>query len=285
MNNKILITGITGNVGSEVLKHLQKKGVNVKAGVRSIEKAKEIFGNSIDYARFDFEDLSTFDEALDGVSKLFLVRPPAISDTKKYIEPFIEKAKMKKVNHIVFLSLMGIEHNLIPPHYKIEKYIKKSKIPYTFLRPSFFMQNLDTTHRYDIKERNEIYIPSGKAKVSFIDVRDIGEIGAKVLIEDGHENKAYTLTGNQALDYYEVSEIFSNVLGRKIVYTNPSSLKFRKEMINRGIQSNFVNVMVGLYMSTKLGMGKKVTGEFKQLIGREPITINQYVKDYKSSWM
>ena len=68
-----------------------------------------------------------------------------------------------------------------------------SGIPYTFIRFSFFMQNLSTTHAQDIKERNDLFIPSGKARISFIDTRDIGEIIGRCLVEKGHENKAYTI--------------------------------------------------------------------------------------------
>ena len=142
------------------------------------------------------------------------------------------------------------------------------------------MQNLNTTHCYDIKERNDIFIPCGKAKISFIDTRDIGEAGAKVLMESGHENKGYTLTGGEAINYYEVAEIFSDILERKIKYTNPSPLKFRKVMIDRGIKKEFVNVMVALYMTTRMGMAKQVTNEFERLLGRKPTNVRKYVEDY-----
>ncbi len=280
---KVLVTGITGNVGSEVARFLKEADYPFKAGVRNIEKAKKALGEDLDYVTFDLEDESTFEEALKDVDKVFLIRPPAISDPEKMV-PFINKTQEMKIEQLVFLSLMGIERNPIPPHYKIEKYILKSGIPYTFLRPSFFMQNLDTTHRDDIKERNEIFIPAGNAKVSFIDARDIGAVGAKTLIEKGHENKSYTLTGSEALDYYEVAKIFSKVLGREIKYTNPPSLKFRKVMIERGVPKEFANVMVGLYFSTKMGMGKKVTAELETLLGRKAISVEQYVKDYVSLW-
>ena len=88
------------------------------------------------------------------------------------------------------------------------------------------MQNLSTIHRGDIRDTNKIFIPAGKGKTSFIDVRDIAATAVKVMTEPGHENKAYALTGNKALDYYQVAEIFTHVLGRQIVYTNPSIFKF-----------------------------------------------------------
>lgn len=284
MNNKILVTGFTGNVGSFTGKYLKVAGIPFKAAVRDIEKAKKQFGNDIEYVKFDLEDENTFEEALKDVNKIFFMRPPQIVDANKYVKPFLDLAKEKGIEHIAFLSLMGIEKNPIPPHYKIEKIIKNSGIPFTFLRPSFFMQNLDTTHRFDIKENNDLFIPAGKSKSSFIDTRDIGEAAARVLTENGHENKAYTLTGAEALDYWQVAEIFTKCLNRKVTYSNPAPLKFRKVMIDRGTDKKFANVMVGLYMSTKLGVANKVTPELEMLLGRKPTSVEQYVKDYLSCW-
>ncbi len=71
------------------------------------------------------------------------------------------------------------------PHHKIEKIIRELEIPYTFIRPSFFMQNLNTTHQKDIKENHDLFIPAGKSKTSFIDTRDIGEV-AVTCLTDGH---------------------------------------------------------------------------------------------------
>lgn len=280
---KILITGMTGNVGSEVAHLLYNKGIPFVAGVRNIKKAKQKFGSQYEYAEFDFLHPFTFNKAFENITTLFLVRPPALGDFNQ-IKPAIDFAVETGVKRIVFLSLMGIERNPIPPHYKIEKYIRSLNIPYTFLRPGFFMQNLNQAHCQDIKERSDIFIPAGHAKVSFIDARDIGEIAAKTLTEPGHENKSYTLTGKEALSYAQVAEIFSSVLKRKVIYSNPSPLRFRKVMIDRGINKKYVNVMLGLYLTTRMGMAKAVTSDTEVLLGRSPRTVTNYVRDYSQHW-
>ncbi|OEH86425.1 hypothetical protein BHU72_13485 [Desulfuribacillus stibiiarsenatis] len=284
MADKILVTGMTGNVGNEVAIHLHKSSYPFVAGVRNVEKAQKQFEEQYEYVAFDFERPETFPNAFQGVTKMFLVRPPALANFEKQMKPVLDYAKQAQIQHITFLSLMGIEKNPIPPHYKIEKYIQKSGIPYTFLRPSFFMQNLNQAHVYDIKELNDIYIPSGKAKVSFIDTRDIGEAGAITLMELGHEHKCYTLTGGESIDYYQVADIFSEVLDRKIIYSNPAPLAFRRTMINRGIDKGFANVMVALYLTTKLGMAKKVTPDLEIILGRAPRTVREYTEDHRHFW-
>jgi uncharacterized protein YbjT (DUF2867 family) len=279
-----LVTGITGNVGEFVAEHLVRRGLAVRGAVTNVDKAKPKWEDRAELVRFDFHDAMTFDRALDGVKGIFLVRPPAITDPKPML-PFVQRAKELGVRHIVFLSLLGIERNPLPPHYRIEKYVKNSGIPYTFLRPSFFMQNLSTTHRDDIRDRNDIFIPAGKAPVSLVDTRDIGEAAATALVDpERYAGRGYTLTGPAALTYDEAAEIFTRVLGRRVTYSNPSAGEFRREMLRRGLPREFVNSMVALYFTTKLGLAKRVTTELETMLGRTPTSLEQYVRDYADCW-
>lgn len=283
MENKILLTGISGNVGSAVVDYLKSVNIKFLAGVRSIEKMEEQ-DDSIEYIHFDFQDATTYETALQGVKKVFLVRPPQLTDVKGIFIPFIQKCKEVGVKQIVFLSLLGAEKNPFPPHHKIEKAILASGIPYTFIRPSFFMQNLSTTHAVDIKQRNDLFIPSGKAKISFIDTRDIGEIIGRTLAESGHENKAYTVTGSESITYFQVADSMTKILGRKITYSNPHLFKFRKDMIDRGIKKEFATVMMVLYLTTKLGIANQVTDTAEILLKRKPRTIEDFIKDHAEVW-
>ena len=146
------------------------------------------------------------------------------------------------------------------------------------------MQNLNTTHRKEIKERNEIFVPVGDAKTSFIDARDIGAVAAAVLMQDGHAGKNYNLTGSAALDYWQATKILSEVLGREIQYKDPNPVYFLFETMRRGTPFIFALVMTGLYTSTRFGMAEPVTNEVQNLTGRKPITFQEYVKDYKECW-
>lgn len=102
-----------------------------------------------------------------------LMRPPKLADSEVDMHPFLQSAKKNGVKKIVFVSLLGVERNPIVPHRKIENMLKGLGVPYCFLRPSVFMQNLNTNHREEIKERNAIFIPAGKSKTSFIDTNDV----------------------------------------------------------------------------------------------------------------
>lgn len=273
--SSILITGANGNVGSEVAKHLTQKNIPFLTTTHKQHEASE------GKVYFDFEQAQTFTAAFEGVEKLFLIRPPQISDAKKYFLPLIQAAKQQGIKHIVFLSVMGVENIKFVPHAKIEQYIRDAGIPYTFLRPSFFTQNIVNQHGDELRKENILYIPAGKGKTSFIDVRDIGEVGALCLTEDGHQNKAYTITGSEAFTYYEVAKIFSEELGRTITYAHPTLWQFRKHMLAKGTPSAYVNVTSIIYLTTILGFAKRITPELTTLLGRLPKTVREYVHDYR----
>ena len=285
MASPILVIGALGNVGAEVVKELLNTGSKVRATDLSEEKIKARFGSSVETVRFDFTDPETYEKTFAGVEKMFLLRPPHITNIKRDMYPSMDAAKRAGVKHVVFLSLIGIENTQYVPHYKVETYLRETGFQTTFLRCSFFMQNLNTTHRKEIKERNEIFVPVGNAKTSFIDTRDIGAVAALALTQEGHANKKYDLTGSEALDYWQVTKTLSEVLGREIQYKNPNSIHFLFETIRRGTPFMFAYVMTKLYTSTRAGMAETVTNHVQKLIGREPIPFNKYAKDYKESWI
>ena len=281
----ILVTGALGNVGAEVVKLLHAAGRRIRAADIDVEKIKGHFGDSVEATHFDFSDPHTYKAAFQGVEKMFLMRPPQITDVKRYMFPAIDAAKQAGVKHVVFLSLIGIEKLKVVPHYKVEQYLQQSGLQTTFLRCSFFMQNLNTTHRQEIKERSEIFVPVGKAKTSFIDVRDIGAVAAVALSEEGHAGKNYDLTGSEGLDYWETAEVMSEVLGRRITYRNPNPLHFFIEAIRRERPIAQALIMLLLYTATRFGMAEAVTHEVQRLTGRKPISFRQYVQDYHEMWI
>ncbi|MGZ9166926.1 MAG: SDR family oxidoreductase [Anaerolineales bacterium] len=285
MSAPILIMGALGNVGAEVVKNLQRMGVRVRVADIDEKRLQERFGDSVECVRFDFTEPQTYTETFDGIEKMFLMRPPHLTNIKRDMVPSIEAAKLAGVKHVVFLSLIGIENAKFVPHYKVEKYLREKNLRTTFLRCSFFMQNLNTTHRKEISERSEIFVPVGNAKTSFIDVRDIGTVAAKCLSQDGHAGKNYDLTGAEALDYWQASEILSETLGRRITYRNPNPLSFLLETLRRGISFQFALVMLGLYTSTRFGMAEPITHEVERLTGNRPITFEQYVQDFREAWL
>ncbi len=277
---KILVTGATGNVGKYVCDFLLSMGEEVVAGVNNVERGKKILNPKCEIVNFDFTDSTTFSMALDKVDRVFLMRPPKLGNPKDLL-PFIDEMKVKNIKLVTFLSLMGVENNPVPPHHKIEKFIEGASLPYCHIRPGFFMQNLSGVHLKEIKDNNEIFIPAGRSRCSFIDAMDIGEAIATILYNsENYKNTTHTITGMERLDYYEIADILSYELNRNITYTKPNSLKFRNYMIKtRKLDKEYVNVMVMLYFMTKMKAGEKITTEFEEIVGRKPTTFRTFVKN------
>ncbi|WP_375446065.1 SDR family oxidoreductase [uncultured Fibrella sp.] len=288
----ILITTPTGNVGYETLKALrrlpQRPAIQVVAAVRDLTKKTDALDALVDTkVQFDFADPGTFETALAGISQVLLVRPPQLADVDLYFRPFVEAMRRAEVQQVVFLSLQGVENNTVTPHYKIEKLLMESGLAFTFLRPSFFMQNLSTTHRDEIASRDELYMPAGDGRTSFIDVVDIGEVAALTLTDltGKYRNQAYELTGDEALTYREVATQLSYVLNRPIKYRNPSVLAFIwRKWIGEKMPLSFVLVMVALYTVAKLGKAAALTPVFREVTGHAPRTFRQFAEANRAVW-
>ncbi|OJF94171.1 SDR family oxidoreductase [Alkalibacterium sp. 20] len=283
---KSLVTGASGNVGRYVVEELRNMGEEVVAAGTDESKLFKLFGNEIDTVILDFKKPETFKNALQNVDRVFLMRPPHLGNPED-LYPFIDHMKSCDVKLVCFLSLMGIEKNPIPPHHKIEKLIERSGIPYSHIRPGFFMQNLSGVHSKEIIENNEILIPAGKSKTSFIDAKDIGLSVATVLHEaEKYKNTTYTITGPESLSYFDIAEILSQATERNIIYRNPSFIKYWLYYVNiRGLDKQYVNVTIALYFMTRMGASKMVTNEFEQLTGRPPHSFKEFAADNIDSFM
>lgn len=216
----ILITGSTGNIGSEIIKQLSAttSDLNLKAAVRSgdanISISKNSSGEQKDKRRvqqmvMDFNRPETIMEGLKNVDKLFVLTPThhkMVEFTSNLVNG-AKKAKGKGVKNIVKLSHVRAdahepEITITSLHRQAEK-VEESGIPYTFLRPNFFMQNFINFYAQMIKNEDSLSLSAGDGKVSFIDVRDIASVATRVLTEDNdkHIGKAYTITGPESLTY------------------------------------------------------------------------------------
>ncbi len=282
---KILITGATGNVGIEVMKSLQNTNhqFDIYAGVRNFkEDSIKLSNYQVKFSLFDFTDFRTYHTALEGCDVVFLLRPPQISAVEKYFKPIIDICKDSGVKHIVFLSVQGVEKSKLIPHYKIEKLILESGIPYTFLRPAYFMQNFTTTLRNDLVNKNRIYLPAGKAKFTLIDVRDIGLVAAEILTKTSqHINKSYALTSKEKLTFSEMAKILSDVLGIDIQYKSPNLFSFFLSKRKEKMPSMLIFVMMMLHYFPRFQKEPEITDWVAKIIQQQPIDFEQFVKDNK----
>ena len=274
----ILVTGATGTIGREVATSLTKRSIPFRASSHHPEAIHE------HEVYLDFLKPETFLSTLAGVEQIFLLLPPQIQNVQASFVPFIQTAKQQEVQQIVFLSVMGAENLEEVPHSQIERVIVESGINYTFLRASFFTQNLLTAHRNEIRYEQTLYIPAGLSRTSLIDARDIGEAVALSFINTQHRNKAYTVTGNESLSYYDVAQILTDELGHTITYANPSPTQFREHLLSKGVPDQFIEVMLHVYGVAIAGITEATTPDLQHILGRTPKTVRDFVRDYREQF-
>lgn len=277
-----LITGFSGNIGRPLVQLLQDQN-QMPYLLAGRSKPADIAEGNFRY--LDFTDQSSFVPALDNVQTIFLVRPPALANVQKYFTPFLQAAKLQGVEQIVFLSLQGADKIKVVPHRAIEQEIQKLNFKYTFLRPSFFMQNLSTMHRDEIRLQNMIYVPAGKGLTSFIDCLDIAAVAAQVLqTPDQHINKIYELTGSESLSYHVVAQILTETLGRTIEYRNPDIISFITHQLRHRQPLSLALIMTGIYSAARFGQAGRTTDTVAKILNRPPIGFAEFAGREAECW-
>lgn len=278
----IFITGATGNIGRAVIKYLwlQKEKVSITGGVRNVQKAKSTFGEdkNLMFLQFDFENPLTYKDSLEEYDTIFLLRPPHISKVEVFV-PLMKAIKKAGIKEIVFLSVQGADRSKVIPHNKIERLIKKYEIPYIFVRPSYFMQNLTTTLYKEIEEKRSITLPSGKAKFNWVDIEDIAACTAQLIMNfEDYKNKAYDITGNENESFYKVVELINSEVENKLTYNPVGPFQFYRLKKREGIPRGLIIVMLLLHYLPRFQKEPQISENVKMIIGREPTNLKEFIK-------
>jgi uncharacterized protein YbjT (DUF2867 family) len=275
----ILITGASGNVGREVVKQALAVGLKIRATFLSPAVAAQapagLEGVIMDYAKPE-----TIRAALHGVEKIFLVGPP-VRDLPELEANFVKEARAAGRKHIVKLSAFGGRESTFPSgHRDSEENIEASGLPYTFLRPNGFMQNLVNYNAGSIRDQNAFYGCQGNGGVSIVDIRDIAAVAVIVLAATGHEGKSYALTGGESLTNQQVAEKISPVAGCKINYVDLPAAEFKKGILSTGASEWSADALVDLQRFYREGKASLLTDDVERLTRHKPITFDQFVRDY-----
>ncbi|SFR30975.1 Uncharacterized conserved protein YbjT, contains NAD(P)-binding and DUF2867 domains [Halorubrum sodomense] len=280
--DRVLVTGATGTVGEPLVRRLLEDGTPVRVATRDPERARDEFGDVPEYVEFDLGRPETWGTALAGSDRLFLLFPP--ESGVGAVTEFADAAERVGVDRAAFLSILGAEKLPVLPHRRIETHLAGTGIACTFLRASWFAQNLSEIHRREIVDRDEIFVPAGDGVLSFTDARDVAAVAATVLTESGHADRAYDLTGPAALDFREAADVFSDVLDRPIGYADPSRPAFGLAMYRRGFSPGFVAFMIAEYSLVRLGLSGRTTDDVETVLGRPSRTLREFVDDHADAF-
>lgn len=283
MNPKILITGATGTNGREAIKQLIDAGYSVRVMVRNPGEKSRFESERIEIVKGDYSRPDTLLPALDGIESAFLVTP-VHREALVWSRHFIDAAKKKGLKHIVRLSgmhaAMDSQSEIIRMHAEADHYLKASSLDYTILQPNAFYQNMFFSAR-SIKEQNAFYLPLRDGKQSLVDVRDIAAVAVKVLTRPEQKNKTFILTGPEPLSYYDVAEKLSSLMKREIEYINMSPETAKQQLLASGMPEWNASALIESYGAFASGMYTDTTDDINNILKRDPISFNTFLKDYK----
>jgi uncharacterized protein YbjT (DUF2867 family) len=287
---KILVTGATGTCGGAVVGDLLKRGASVRALSRKQPEPGKL-PQGLEIALGDLTDPPSILKALDGIDKMFLLIGNVADEFSQGVTAY-GLARRAGVKHITYLSVMQADRFLDVPHFAgkaaIEHTIKNYDVPFTILRPGYFMQN--DARLKDLLIGPGLYpMPLGNTGIAAVDVRDIGEAAAVSLTQNGHAGKTYNLASENLLSGPGAAAIWSRALGKEIRYTGHANFDaFEEQLRKTGIPSWLaydLRVMYQAYVERGSATSKEDVAQFAELLGHEPRAYGNYAEELARRWV
>jgi len=282
----ILVTGASGTVGGAVLEEVRRAGKPFKAMYRSQEDAARVPAGMATVAA-DFAEKESLRRALRDVQSVFLVCAP-IPDLVQLESNVIDACLESGVKHVVLNSALGAgdyPKSFPSWHRKVEDKLKASGLGYTIFRPNSFMQNILAYNAPSIRAQSAFYAAMGKARISYLDVRDLAAVMAKALASPGeYAEKIIELNGPEAVTNAELAERISRVAGRPVQFVDIPEAAQRKAMLDLGMPVWQVDALLDLQRYYTGGQGGEVTDVLPRLLGRPPKSLNEFLDEFKDSF-
>ena len=275
----ILITGVTGTTGSEVIRRLSARGVSVRGLTRNAAKATALSAlPNVEIIEGDMACPETLSTALQDVDRAMLI---SSSDAAmlEVQSNFIETARKAGVRHVVKLS--GIMPELDSPfryarmHGEIEKRLEASGMAFTHLRAGEFFTAYFRRVPL-IVAKGELILPMEDARIASIDIGDIAEVAIIVLTDSGHEGKTYPITGPEALNMAEVAERLSVVTGKPIRYINIAPEEAKRINLENGMPPYMADGLFELFAERRKGKESQVSSVIPEIFGWQPTRFDEF---------
>lgn len=269
---KILVLGATGNVGRPLVSALLAKGEAVKAASRSgapVEGAEGV--------AFEFSRPETFEAALEGVDRVFVLLPVGYVNSRELLTPIIEAAAARKVK-VVLQTALGVDADDAIPYRQVEIALEKSGTPYVILRPNWFTDNFLTFWKPAI-DHGVIAVPAGQGKSSFIEARDIAASASAALTTDRFDGQSFNLTGPEALGYDEAAALLSQVVGKPVSYTPIDDETFVANLTGAGLGEDYARFLATIFHPVREGWTAGVTDAVETLTGGKPRSVADWATE------
>jgi uncharacterized protein YbjT (DUF2867 family) len=276
-----LIIGGTGKIGTELVKQLTATGAKVRALVRDTKKAGLLKGPGVEIVKGDLGNPKSLDAALKGVNRVFLLSAgdPYQVELQGNL---VQAAKRAGIKLLVKLSVYGASPDATPAfmrwHWITEQEIRSSGIPFTFLRPNFFMQNF-LGYAGGIAGTGTITGCSRDGKVSMVDVRDIAAVAVAVLTGTGYEGQTYEITGPESLSFADAATRFSSILGKTVTYQDQTPADALLGMVKMGMPAWLADAYTGLGIYFAAGLGSRINPVITALTRKPARTLDGFIRE------
>lgn len=283
----ILLTGATGSVSSAVIRSLQGSGHRLIGLVRDAAKAKDLAALGVELRIGDLSLLRTVEGAFEGVDVAWLLAPPG-PNAPLQSSNALWAARLGGVKHVVRMSAVGAAHDAPNLNSRLhalsDSEIAACGLPFTIVKPHFFMQNLMMAAQ-SVAEQGAIYFALGDAKLPMVDVRDIGASVAAILANPApHAGKTYTLTGPAAIGIGQVATAIGEAIGKPVKYV-PVPVEAMIETITKMGLDDYNQVSLRDYFTSySRGWESQVTTAVKDLTGTAPRGIDEFARDHAAAF-
>jgi NAD(P)H dehydrogenase (quinone) len=272
----VAVTGATGAVGTRLTARLAAVGARQRLVVRDPARAPRIAGAEVRRA----SDYGAGDEmraALDGAATLFLIPAAEAPDRVEQHTTAIDAALDAGVRRIVYLSFFGASPDatftLGRDHWHTEQHIRATGLEWTFLRMNLYMDFIPSMVQPDGVIRG----PAGDGRVAAILRDDVAAAGAAVLTSNGHDGRTYDLTGPDAFSLSDAAELMSRLSGKAIRFEDETDEEAFASRAVFGAPEYEVRGWVSSYWAIREGSLAAVSGDVRELTGRDPVSLAAYL--------
>lgn len=284
MSRTVLLTGVTGTVGQQLLQRITANGeFKVKALVRRDDVAGTLRERGVDAYLGDLDDPSTLGPAFEGVDTLWLLTQVSPREPEHSMNA-LWAARQAGVRSVLRNSAVGAAHDAPTRNSRLHALsdvaVVESGMDWTILRPHFYMQNLFGAAG-SIAGAGAMYLNMGESPLGTIDVRDVAEMTLAILTDPAaHFGKIYTPTGPESITLKAAAAAIGAAIGKQVSYVPVPSTAAREAMIGFGMPPWVAAAIAEYGEAYATGWGDFTTEDFTTVVGHPPRSIEQFATDF-----